>query len=287
MWSAQKGWTVRLGDLIASITPTRTGQGCYEARPQDRGAGVVDAGSITALIAAAGADTDQPLRSLHATFFRTADPAKTLALQVGELHSGRTVGVRSVSVAQDGRDVAVAHLVVGPTTESLLEHATGPCTLPRVPDSEPPRTSAPHPGFTAVVGEVDPFDSSRTWAPTWQVWVDCQLVPRDNALGAYLAFHANEYLVAAAVLPHEGFGMREAHRGVLTVITSSDVVFHELSVIDRWVLFEQTSTYAGAGWVYGRGAAYTQSGRLVASFSQQAILRSATRAHPSQRTGPQ
>lgn len=278
---------MQLADLIGSITPKRTGQGRYEAMPHDRGAGVVDAGTMTALIAAVGADTDPPLRSVHATFFRTADPAKVLTLDVDTMHSGRTLGVRSVTIAQDGRDVAVAHLVVGPTADSLIEHAIGPGTLPRVPDSEPPRTGAPHPGFTAVVGEVDPFDAHRTWAPTWQVWVDCQRVPRDNTLGAYLAFHANEYLVSASVLPHEGFGMHEAHRGVLTVITSSDVVFHDLEGIDRWLLYEQASAYAGAGWVYGRGAAYTESGRPVVSFSQQAVLRLATRPHPSQRAEPQ
>ncbi|OBI15739.1 hypothetical protein A5712_27870 [Mycobacterium sp. E2327] len=270
---------MELDDLLASIKPARTGQGRYEASPYDRGAGVVDAGTLSALMSAAGADGGQPLRSLHATFFRSADPALGVSLQVEEVHSGRTLGVRGISVTQHDRKVAVGHLVVGPTTDALIEHADGPVALPPMPDTDPPYAGSLHPGFSPVVGDVDPFDAERTWPPTWQIWVDCQHVRRDGPLEAYLAFHANEYLVSAAVLPHRGFGMHEAHRGVLTVITASDVVFHDVAAIDRWVLFEQTNTYAGAGWLYGRGAAYNDSGRPVASFSQQAILRAATRPH--------
>ena len=265
---------MELSDLIAAITPRRVEAGVFEATPHDRGAGVVDAGTLTALMAAVGVADGEPLRSIHATFFRTADPAKPVTLATRDLHRGRSLGVHAVEVSQDGRTLAAGQLVTGPRTESLIEHATGPVSVSPVPDSTPPRDRAPHPAFTAVVGDVDPFDPDRTWEPTWQVWVDCDgLAGSAATLEAYIAFHANEYLVSAAVLPHPGFGMHEAHRGVLTVITSSDVVLHDPSVTGRWLLFEQTSTYAGGGWVYGRGAAFTEGGAVVASFSQQAILR--------------
>ncbi|OBH05912.1 acyl-CoA thioesterase II [Mycobacterium sp. E1747] len=274
---------MQLRDLVTSLTPHRIGDRVFEADPYDRGAGVVDAGTVAGLIVAAAGDDGAPIRSMHATFFRSAVPTGGLTLTVDDIHAGRTLGVRSVSVAQ-GRQIAVAHVVVGPAGDSALEHATGPDMLPPVPNAPTPQAFSPHPGFATVVGDVNPFDADGEWPPTWQVWVDCDGVPPGTSRTAFVAFHANEYLVSAAVLPHRGFGMGEAHRGMLTVITSSDVVFHDLSSIERWLLFEQTSTFAGAGWVYGRGAAYTESGLLVASFSQQAILRPTAGQHPSLRS---
>ena len=68
--------------------------------------------------------------------------------------------------------------------------------------------------------------------------------------------------------------MQDAHRGVLTVITSRRVTFHR-PVSGGWLLFDQTSTYAGGGWLYGRGEAFDESGDLVASFTESAIMRRA------------
>lgn len=273
-------------ELLDSITPRRTGETSFEAQPFDRGAGVVDAGTLTALMTSAAALDGDPLRSIHATFLRSADPARPVELHVAGLHSGRSLGARSVTVNQGDRRVAVAHVVVGPVVEALVEHSAAPASLPPVPGADSvARPNAPHPGFTAVVGDTDPFDpSAAVDGARWRVWVDGAPAAVDATTQcSWLAFHANEYLVSAAVLPHDGFGMGDAHRGVLTVITSSDVVFHQGGDIGRWLLFDQVSTFAGGGWVYGRGEVFAETGAQVASFSQQAILRRAAGAHPSRR----
>ena len=49
--------------------------------------------------------------------------------------------------------------------------------------------------------------------------------------------------------------------------------FHEPFGWDGWLLYSHESTQVGAGMSYVRGTVHTEEGRLIASFSQDALIR--------------
>lgn len=72
---------------------------------------------------------------------------------------------------------------------------------------------------------------------------------------------------------HEGIGTAQAHLTVSTAPMTVNVSFHEPAAWDGWLLYSHESTQVGAGMSYVRGTVHTESGELIASFSQDAMIR--------------
>lgn len=56
------------------------------------------------------------------------------------------------------------------------------------------------------------------------------------------------------------------------------VAFHEPVSAEGWLLYHHESTQVGAGMSYVRGQIFRQTGELVASFSQEAMIRAVDEA---------
>ncbi len=85
--------------------------------------------------------------------------------------------------------------------------------------------------------------------------------------------------MGTAMLPHPGIGERMAHREFSTGIIAHAVSFHEAADPSDWLLVSQESSYTGNGRAYGIGRVFTESGMLVASFNQEAIVRPFPEGH--------
>ena len=72
---------------------------------------------------------------------------------------------------------------------------------------------------------------------------------------------------------HAGIGTSMAHHTVSTAVTTIEVSFHEPVTWDGWIAYVHDSTYVGAGMSYVRGQVFTEDGVLIASFSQQGMIR--------------
>jgi acyl-CoA thioesterase len=79
--------------------------------------------------------------------------------------------------------------------------------------------------------------------------------------------------IAAALRPHEGIGQREAHRSLSTAINAISLSFHADVHADRWMLYHHVSTFAGDGMTRSECQVRDEEGRLVASFSVDAMVR--------------
>jgi len=64
-----------------------------------------------------------------------------------------------------------------------------------------------------------------------------------------------------------------AHRSLSSGVLALTVSFHEPVRADQWMLYAHESTHAGRGLAYARAQIFAQSGQLLASFSQEAMLR--------------
>ena len=74
---------------------------------------------------------------------------------------------------------------------------------------------------------------------------------------------------AAARGYHEG----QAHKTISTGVVSHTVNFHDRFRADEWLLLANESVWAGRGRTHGRCNIWTQDGRLVATYTQDNLVR--------------
>jgi len=272
-------------DLLAfaeMLDPQRLTEHAFVVPVQDQAQDFYPAGTVAAIVAyaASAAFPEQELRSIHLAFVGAASPAQPLTAELSIARSGRQLVSVLASVTQENRLCAHGYAMLGPQTADVVRHQVDTSTTVPGPAASAPAVAGNYAEVRATDG-IDPFDPEVSAPPRWDTWVAAEGLPdRPGLMEALIAYEANAFLVSAAVLPHRGISMHSAHNDLMAVITASDVVFHASAHQLPWLRFSQESTYAGGGWVYGRGLAFNESGQLLASFSEEAMLRN----YPAGRT---
>jgi acyl-CoA thioesterase len=153
----------------------------------------------------------------------------------------------------------IRHPVVGPETS---------------PDAGIPY-DMPLPGRELrLVGLVDPNDPAEVGPARIGAWLRYNPVPdRDDLRRALLAHFTGHLSISATMRGHAGIGTAMSHKTVSTAVMAIDISFHDPVEWDGWVLYDHESTAVGAGMSYVRGQIRDESGRLVASFAQDGLLR--------------
>ena len=90
---------------------------------------------------------------------------------------------------------------------------------------------------------------------------------------AVLSWATDGYLIGTAMLPHAGYNEAHAHRTISTGVVSHTVNFHEPFDASELLLLANESVWAGRGRSHGRCNVWTQHGRLVATFTQDNLIR--------------
>jgi acyl-CoA thioesterase len=96
---------------------------------------------------------------------------------------------------------------------------------------------------------------------------------RDGLAKALIAYFTGHLGISTTMRAHEGIGTAQAHLTVSTAPMTVTVSFHEPVRWDGWILFSHESTQVGAGMSHVRGAVHTEEGELIASFSQDRMIR--------------
>jgi acyl-CoA thioesterase len=271
-------------DLLAfakMLDPERLAEHTFAVPAQGESEGFHPAGTMAAIVAyaACSAFAGQELRSIHLAFVGAASSALPLTAELSVLRGGRQLISAAASITQEDRLCAHGYALLGPRTGDVIRHQADVPAVPGPSASVP--VVADNYAEVRAVGGVDPFDPGLSVPPAWDTWVASEGLPdRPGLMEALIAFEANTFLVSAAVLPHRGVSMHSAHHDLMAVITTSDVVYHATPDGRPWLRFSQQSTYAGGGWVYGRGLAIHEDGQLLASFSEEAMFRN----YPAGRT---
>ncbi len=92
-------------------------------------------------------------------------------------------------------------------------------------------------------------------------------------LRTLLAYPTDGWLIATALRPHLGYGQAIAHREISSGVVSRSISFEDEFGSEEWLLLDHESVHAGGGRVFGRADVFTEDGRLVASSSQDALVR--------------
>ena len=136
-----------------------------------------------------------------------------------------------------------------------------------------------------TIAGADPFAPDDNGPPEYPMWVRFAGAPDDNAINqALVAYVSNFHLISAAMRPHT-LRPEQAHTEISTGVNSHTVTFHDPVPAGAWFLLDQGAPYAGRGRVYGRGDVFTEDGKLMASYVQDAMIRAFAKGRSPGQTG--
>jgi acyl-CoA thioesterase-2 len=240
-----------------------------------------------ALVAATRTVEDRFCHSLHAYFLIAGDPKVPILYEVDRSRDGRSFSTRRVVAIQHGRQIfhmSVSFQVEEPGFEHQIDPPVvpGPETLPSedeqrrkvadlVPEAHRDHFLRPRPI------ELRPVDRSsiihpEKRPPHQSVWVKATgPLPDDRALHqCVLAYASDMTLLDTSLLPH---GVGWFDDSVQMASIDHAMWFHRPFRADQWLLYVQDSPAAYGGRGFNRGLIYSEDGTLVASVSQEGLIR--------------
>jgi len=278
-----------LKDLIALLKLERIEDNIFRGDSRDLGSPQVFGGQVLgqALSAAQHTVDGRVAHSLHAYFLRRGDVNAPIIYDVDRARDGGSFSNRRVVAIQHGRPIL--NLAASfQTPEKGLEHQGD------MPDVPPPDGLKDLTEVAADVLEnipmklrrfmtdkrpfefrpVDPvsLDAREKLPAQKQVWVRAvDRLPDDFALHQNLLAYVSDFeLLATSTLPH---GLSMTRRNVIMASLDHALWFHCEFRMDEWLLYSMDSPNASGARGFARGQLFTQSGKLVASTSQEGLIR--------------
>lgn len=225
--------------------------------------------------AASATCPDKAVKSLHVLFARESRAEKPICYEVECHHQGRTFATLTIT-ARQGTDVVATASVSMHAPEDGRERQTVPL-LPAVPGAEHRVALDMIPWETRSSANVDSPAAARA---ELDLWMRTPEIDPDTA-PALTAYATDLSLVDTALRPFDGVSQRDAGTVFTSAVTSHTLWFHRPFSTDRWLLLRQHSPLLAHGRCFGRGDVLTETGALVASYAQEALLRF-TPSQPSQ-----
>lgn len=278
-----------LDDLITLLKLERIETNIFRGASRDIGSPQVFGGQVLgqALSAAQHTVEGRVAHSLHAYFLRRGDTEAPIVYDVDRARDGGSFSNRRVVAIQHGRPIlnlaasfqnpeeGLAHQatmpdVPGPDGLKDLTHLAAdeldkiPVKLRRFMTDQRP--------FEFRPVEQDDLDEPRKRLPAKHVWVRAvDAMPDGLALHQNLLAYVSDFeLLATATLPH---ALSFTRGNVILASLDHALWFHRAFRMDEWLLYSMESSNAGGARGYARGQFFTQDGTLVASTTQEGLIR--------------
>jgi len=268
-----------VSDLPNELVVDELGAGTYQVRhpgSDPEGRDVVFSGQVLAqMIMAAdhAVGGEKETKSVHAIFARAGTYTQPMYLQLETMHSGRAWASHTITATQNDKLMSRGLVLMNAVEPDLIRHG------PAMPDVPGPDGLASSDMLVFEGVETRPIDAPDAVAPdgtpAMHFWVRYERsLPSLAANQAILVWSQPGMIIGLAMRPHrEQVDISQAHRSISTGVIDHIAHFHEPVDVSQWLLVSQQATYAGRGRVYGSGAVFTQDGRLVSTFSQDAMVR--------------
>lgn len=228
---------------------------------------------------------EKQIHSLHSYFLRAGSETKDLHFKVHRDFDGRTVSNRRVVVRQDNK-------VIFNLTASFQKPLEGPHHQVVMPDVLPPedcRNSEQYLDYIARNPAIRddrikrmtmprPFEICHSRAKNgeqvtrqYQWFKSVAPLPDDPLLHrAALTFASDMGLLSTSMLPH---GLNWTTPGLFSTSLDHAMWFHDDFRIDEWVCYVMDSNWTGGGRGHNSGMFFTRNGMLIASATQEGMLR--------------
>ena len=275
--AADTQWTVQ--GLLDLFDAQPTGPDTYTVETGLAGADerqVVEGTQILAasIVAAAKRFPEKSIRSAYSVFARAVlVGAGPVELGIDVISEGRSTATAVVTATQNGKRVITTTILADVPTADVIRHQ-----LPRPQVAQPAQaheSSMPMVGRQLRLVDVQDVNSpDEVGPPELFAWLRYDPIPtRDDLAKALIAYFTGHLGISTTMRAHEGIGTSQAHLTVSTAPMTVSVSFHEPVRWDGWLLYGHESTQVGAGMSYVRGTVHTETGDLIASFTQDALIR--------------
>lgn len=263
-------------DLVRLLDAQPEGPGRFVAPGyHERTRNVVEGGQLLgqALVAASKTVPGQRLVSAFVTFPKAAGFDRPVELSVEPLRMGRSFSTLSVRAEQGGAVVAPVLVLLGAQNEDVIRDTVAMPEVAGPEEAEPHEMGVIGRAVRVVDGAYSP-DPDRTGPPELYAWLRFRDDPDEEYLRRALLVQAtSHWTIAAAMRPHPGVGEAQAHVTLSTGIMSVAVAFHDDAPLDQWFLYANRATWSGSGLAQGEGRIFSQDGRLLVTYSVQAMIR--------------
>jgi acyl-CoA thioesterase-2 len=234
---------------------------------------------------------DRPVHSLHAYFLRMGDNALPIAFDVERDLDGGSFSNRRVTASQTVDGARRPILTLAASCQKVEEGLAYRGAMPQVPG--PDEFEADHlvrrrhadrlpEALHEILFMPRPIEMRSIDKPWWldpvpsepmsHCWIRVPAPVADDPRlhRAMLAYATDLALMPTATLPHGVSGFRG---DVMEASLDHAVWFHDDFRIDDWLLYQTQCGWTGRGRGFITGKLWTRDGRLVASVSQEGMIR--------------
>ena len=228
---------------------------------------------------AANATVDDALmaHSMHAYFLRAGDPTTPIEFDVDPIRDGRSFATRRVVARQRG-DAIFNTSISYQITESGFTHSEPMPTVPSPAEAAKLDLGPKHKSFSDMyqVDRVRITARSEQPQAKQQNWFRAAggLDPDPRLHQAALALLSDCALLGTSFYPQ---GMRDWDINHICASLDHAIWFHEPVDVNEYLLYECDSPWAGNARGFNRGTFWSQDGKLLASTTQEALVRPKTR----------
>lgn len=225
-----------------------------------------------AIAVSAAVGEGKSVKSLHVTFPAEGDLAEPVHYAVRRLRSGRTFTALGIEATQASRGCILSAAVSLHASEDGFSHQVD---APAVdgPEAATPMDLSMIPWETRVIGGVD-LAAREVGPPEYAFWMRTPELGEEPVLHQGLLAHATDLTaIGTALRPQPGVGEADAPDRVQSAVTSHTIWFHRPFRVDDWLLVHQRSPLTAGSRGFAQGDVFTVSGKLVASFAQESLLR--------------
>ncbi len=279
-----------LHDLLELLKLEKIEENLFRGKSQDLGFGNVFGGQVLGQALSAASQTvpiERSAHSLHAYFMRGGDPRQAIIYQVDCLRDGSSFTTRRATAIQKGSPILSLEASFQ-VSEDGLEHQAAIPDVPgpeeltpelemlravkdRIPPSIREKLICDKPIEIRPVNPVNPFAPKKMEPVKYSWFRAIGNVPDDIAIHKYMLAYASDFgLVGTALYPH-GVTFWDLRMQVASL--DHAMWFHRDFRIDEWLLYAMDSPSASHARGLNRGNIFTRDGRLVASTTQEGLIR--------------
>ncbi len=278
-----------LKDLIGLLRLEQIEDNIFRGDSRDIGSPQVFGGQVLgqALSAAQNTVDGRVAHSLHAYFLRRGDVNSPIIYEVDRARDGGSFSNRRVVAIQHGRPILNLAASFQNPEEGLMHQAAMP-DVPG-PDGLKDLTEVAKDMLQYIPSvmrrfmtdkrpfefrHVEPinFETPEKLPPKKHVWIRAvDTLPDSPVLHQNLLTYVSDYeLLGTAMLPH---GLSFTRGSVIMASLDHALWFHGEVKMDEWLLYAMDSPNSSGARGLTRGQLFTQDGRLVASTSQEGLMR--------------
>jgi acyl-CoA thioesterase-2 len=278
-----------LDDLITLLKLEQIEDNIFRGASRDIGSPQVFGGQVLgqALSAAQHTVEGRVAHSLHAYFLRRGDINAPIIYDVDRARDGGSFSNRRVVAIQHGRPI----LNLAASFQTPEEGLSHQADMPDVPEPDGlkdlthlaadvldkipvklRRFMTRQRPFEFRPVETQSFNEPKKLPPYKNVWIRAvDTLSDETALHQNLLTYVSDFeLVATATLPH---ALPFTRGNIILASLDHALWFHRAFRMDEWLLYSMESTNASGGRGYARGKFFKQDGTLVASTTQEGLIR--------------